>query len=862
MAAFSIECAPADSFVRSLHPLQPPRILLLCLALASLAACQCGGAPTKPKLRDLGEVCLADGECVTGLCAKLPDGKDKTCLQKCTAGCGANEICTPLDLNRYACVPEREGICRSCATNAQCPYPGDLCVAVGGARFCGRDCTFDSKCPSGYRCEPGFDLQGNEIGVQCQPVSGTCTCTPSTIGQTVPCEKANSFGVCMGVQTCEQTGFSSCNVRTPTQEICNGADDDCDSSTDENLGQTTCGLGECLRTVDNCVAGVPVSCLPGDAGTEVCNEKDDDCDGTVDDGFNKQISNSNCGTCGTVCTATNGTPACVNGACTVIGCTAPFANCNNVGADGCETNTNTSLQHCGACNAACGGSSAIGTCTAGVCTLQCLPGFVDLDANPANGCEYACTVSSTTDLPDLAFVDANCDGIDGEVNNAIFVSAAGNDANPGSRAQPKATIQAGLNAAAAQNKRDVLVSVGNYPTQITMPSNVGVFGAYAPGTWSRATANIVNVMNVNSPLLIENVGNVTVQLMNFLGTTPAGSSATAYGAVIRLATNVKLEAVQIRAGNGTAGVNGTAGFSGSSGNSGSTGIPGCEDSGGFCSGCSQPTGGFGGSSACGRTGGRGGTAGHGAGYGGAGGVAVGGTSGGAGVPNGWGNAFNLGAPYVGAQGSPGGGGTPGSSAGPVGTLSSFGYVVALASGGFAGLDGNGGGGGGGGGGGESNCDSYGGGGGGGGAGGCGGGGGTRGFSGGASIGVFLDSSTVSATGVSVLTGNGGGGGNGGAGGSPGVGGAGGVASNGSGNEYGGNSEQDDGSNGARGGRGGNGGGGGAGGAGGGGPVFAVVRAGGSTWTADAATTYALGTPGVGGSSAAGAGQGGLSQAVY
>ena len=139
------------------------------------------------------------------------------------------------------------------------------------------------------------------------------------------------------------------------------------------------------------------------------------------------------------------------------------------------------------------GSEALGAgaCAGGVCTLTCLPGFVDLDKNPANGCEFACTITSTIDLPDLAFVDANCDGIDGEVTNSIFVSAAGSDANPGTRTQPKATIQAGLNAAAAQSKRDVLVSVGNYSTQISVPSNVGVFGAYAPGTWSRATANIV-----------------------------------------------------------------------------------------------------------------------------------------------------------------------------------------------------------------------------------------------------------------------------------------------------------------------------------------------------------------------------------
>jgi hypothetical protein len=35
------------------------------------------------------------------------------------------------------------------------------------------------------------------------------------------------------------------------------------------------------------------------------------------------------------------------------------------------------------------------------------------------------------DLPDLSFVDSNCDGIDGTDKDAVFVSSSGKDANPG-----------------------------------------------------------------------------------------------------------------------------------------------------------------------------------------------------------------------------------------------------------------------------------------------------------------------------------------------------------------------------------------------------------------------------------------------
>jgi hypothetical protein len=53
------------------------------------------------------------------------------------------------------------------------------------------------------------------------------------------------------------------------------------------------------------------------------------------------------------------------------------------------------------------------------------------------------------DLPDLAQLDSNCDGIDGTADAAVFVSPKGDDANPGTMAAPKATIEAAVATAAS-----------------------------------------------------------------------------------------------------------------------------------------------------------------------------------------------------------------------------------------------------------------------------------------------------------------------------------------------------------------------------------------------------------------------------
>ena len=65
------------------------------------------------------------------------------------------------------------------------------------------------------------------------------------------------------------------------------------------------------------------------------------------------------------------------------------------------------------------------------------------------------------DLPDLSFVDSNCDGIDGTEADAIFVSPKGSDANPGTRAKPKREIQAAVDVVKAGVGLYVLVAAGS-----------------------------------------------------------------------------------------------------------------------------------------------------------------------------------------------------------------------------------------------------------------------------------------------------------------------------------------------------------------------------------------------------------------
>ncbi len=493
----------------------------------------------------------------------------------------------------------------------------------------------------------------------------------------------------------------------------------------------------------------------------------------------------------------------------------------------------------------------------------------------AGSVEVQC--ASVADVPDPSFADTNCDGIDGAIADAVFVSSQGLDGpGCGSREFACATIGTGFTRAVAAGKDHVYVAGGVYPETVVVANGVSIYGGFgqnferdpgeATGTtavkitgggattlpsedpqWITLLAHALTEPSVISDL--EVVGqNVTEQL-------GSGQGKSSYGIVVRdvLAGVLTIERVTVTGGNGADGADGAAGSSASgTATAAMNGIDG---------GASNEF-----TTACNNTGhGDGGDAGVNAGVTGAGGGA-GGDGGEMDTSCGISSNFNAtsgddgtnaevfqtsGPGFRGPGGSgrdicqAGGDGNSGrvqnGSAG-TGASTSSGRLTANywygkdGGAGGTGAAGSGGGGGGGSGGCDVGTDSWGAGGGGGGAGGAAApGAGANGKGGGGSFGIYLINAAPTITDVSVIRGNGGDGGDGGAGGRGQPGGQGGTGGTGVGTGKGG-----DGGDGAHGGHGGGGGG------GAGGIVAGVFIASSPSVPAITGLSVSGGSPGIGG----------------
>jgi sulfatase-modifying factor enzyme 1/putative metal-binding protein len=266
----------------------------------------------------------ADSKCVKGKCqiaACLATRYDQNgdpsdgCELVCDGDPMADEVCNGEDDN---CDGQRDEGFDLTADVDNCGVCGNVCNLLHATSACtAGECKID-ECDDGWYSVDGLNSTGCEYPCQLKDKLGA-DCDPATAPAADGC----------GVEVCDDID-QNCNGQI--NEVSADADAPCSDfcPTKECYGTCTFGKTQCIGSI--------LVCLPGVTPTlDICDGLDNNCDDQVDEDFDFDSDPQHCGDCNTSCVGTlpHALAKCEQKQCQIDVCETDYGDLDKA-ASGCE----------------------------------------------------------------------------------------------------------------------------------------------------------------------------------------------------------------------------------------------------------------------------------------------------------------------------------------------------------------------------------------------------------------------------------------------------------------------------------------------------------------------------------------------